>query len=387
MHIAVINLTAGGLSSGYQKYLRCLTPLLASHPRVNRLTVYSPSPARSSVSLPGIDHTFWPVLSPWRTRSWIKTQVAETNPDVIFIPTARWLDCGAVPVAVMVRNMEALVMPNAGESGFEKLRNFARREAARRSCRRARRVIAVSDFVSDFLESRWKIPESKIGVVYHGVSPDAGRIALRPPMLTLDEDKFPFLFTAGSIRPARGVEDAIAALAILKENGSRLRLVIAGGATKRHTYQNAMQELATKLGVDREVYWTGTLGPEAMAWCFRRCAAFLMTSRVEACPNTALEALSAGALTISVRNPPMPEFFKSAALYYDAGSAEQLVAATKQAFALTRGEQEKLQNEALNRAAFFTWETTAEHTVSQLEFCRDSVVRDRSFAVGESLGW
>src|SRR5438874_1504470 len=102
MHIAVINLTAGGLSSGYQKYLRSLTPLLASHPRVNRLTVYSPSQARDSVSLLGIDHSFWPALNPWSTAKWLKIRVAETKPDVIFIPTARWLDCGPVPVTVMV---------------------------------------------------------------------------------------------------------------------------------------------------------------------------------------------------------------------------------------------------------------------------------------------
>jgi glycosyltransferase involved in cell wall biosynthesis len=384
MHIAVINLTAGGLSSGYQKYLRSLTPLLASHARVNRLTVYSPSQARDSVRLPGIDHSFWPTLNPWRTANWIKTRVAEMNPDVVFIPTARWLDCGPIPVAVMVRNMEPLVMPFAGESALEKLRNLARREAAHRCCKRADRVIAVSAFVSDFLQSRWRIPENKIAVVYHGVDPDSDRIASRPPLLTLDETKFPFLFTAGSIRPARGVEDAIAALAILKKRGSPLRLVIAGGATERRTYQNSMERLAAKLGVDGEIYWTGTLQSEAMTWCFRRCAAFLMTSRVEACPNTALEALAAGAVTISVQNPPMPEFFKSAALYYDAGSVEQLVAAIVRGLALSRDDREGLRNEARNRAAYFTWEKTAQRTIAELEFCRHSVICPQGHAVGES---
>jgi glycosyltransferase involved in cell wall biosynthesis len=113
-----------------------------------------------------------------------------------------------------------------------------------------------------------------------------------------------------------------------------------------------------------------------MTWCFRRCAAFLMTSRVEACPNTALEALAAGAITISVRNPPMPEFFRSAAVYYDAGFPEQLAAATERGLAFSREDQKRMRNEAQNRAAYFTWEKTAEHTVSELEFCRNSVIRE-----------
>jgi glycosyltransferase involved in cell wall biosynthesis len=194
-------------------------------------------------------------------------------------------------------------------------------------------------------------------------------------MLTLDESKSEFLFTAGSIRPARGVEDAIAALAILKERGRKLRLVIAGGATKKRTYQDSMNRLAAQLGVEREISWTGTIAPDAMEWCFRRCAAFLMTSRVEACPNTALEALAAGALTISVRNRPMPEFFEAAALYYDAGSSQQLVTAIESGLALVPDEQEKLRSEARKRASHFTWERTAEHTISELELCWGSSVK------------
>jgi glycosyltransferase involved in cell wall biosynthesis len=383
MHIAVINLTAGGLSGGYQKYLQSLTPRLAAHSSVKRLTVFSPSLARDTVSLPGIDHSFWPTLSPWAIREWIKSRLAETSPDVVFIPTARWLDCGPVPVTVMVRNMEPLVMPTAGESPVERLRNLARREAARRSCKRARRVIAVSDFVRDFLRSKWRIPESKIGVVYHGVSADSDVVASRPPSLTLEEDKSPFLFTAGSIRPARGLEDAIAGLAILKKKGSHLRLVIAGAPTGHGTYQRDMQRLASRLGVDGEIIWTGTLTPQAMTWCFERCAAYLMTSRVEACPNTALEALAAGALTVSVGNRPMPEFFESSARYYDAGAAEQLVGALERTLALGRADQERQRSKARQRAACFTWEKTTDRTVSELVRCRNSIVSEAASTLGE----
>src|SRR5262249_59993443 len=85
-------------------------------------------------------------------------------------PTARFLDCGR-PCVVMVRNMEPLERPFGGNTLRAGLRNLARAWTARRACRRATRVIAVSRHVADFLTSRWGLPPSKVGVVYHGVDP------------------------------------------------------------------------------------------------------------------------------------------------------------------------------------------------------------------------
>jgi len=47
MRVAVVNLTAGGLSGGYRKYLARLMPLLAADSRVTRLGVFAPEAARA----------------------------------------------------------------------------------------------------------------------------------------------------------------------------------------------------------------------------------------------------------------------------------------------------------------------------------------------------
>ena len=197
MRLAVVNLTSGGFSGGYRKYLSRLVPLLANDPRVSALSVFVPERAGIEMD-PGIDVRTWPQSE--RNLKTLQRDLATRRPDVVFVPTARHLSSGSAPVVVMVRNMEPLEVPFGGNTWVEGLRNVARAWEARRACRRATRVIAVSDHVRRFIISRWHIDEDRIGTVYHGV--DGGGPSSRPH----DTADRRTLFTAGSIRPARGLE-------------------------------------------------------------------------------------------------------------------------------------------------------------------------------------
>lgn len=90
-----------------------------------------------------------------------------------------------------------------------------------------------------------------------------------------------------------------------------------------------------------------------------------MTSRVEACPNTALEALSYGCNTVSTKNSPMPEFFKETALYYQAGDIESFI--VQVAKAIEGADSTSRRDAARRRADEFSWQHTAESTMNELE--------------------
>jgi glycosyltransferase involved in cell wall biosynthesis len=368
INLAVVNLTAGGFSGGYRKHLAALLPLLASSPRIGRLHVYSPIQARGLVPGEFGIQSFWTsgdALRGYRSlRGWLR----RAEPDVVFIPTARWLDLGATPSVIMVRNMEPLETPFAGSGWLESLRNAGRRYAAQRACRRATRIIAVSNHVRDYLTTEWGVANDRIGVVYPGVDiPSSGDLAARPAGLAAHVDAGRFLFTAGSIRPARGLEDAVHALAILAEQGTRIPLVIAGSVSGSSSYATRIRSLAQSLGVAAQIVWAGQLSAAEMSWCHRHCAAFVMTSRVEACPNTALEALAHGTITVSSTRPPMPEFFGDAALYYTAGDAPSLAESLGVALKLDGPERERFAQRGIALARAFTWQRSATMTLDQLE--------------------
>ncbi len=368
MRVAIVNLTGGGLSGGYRKYLKTLVPLLRSQPEISRLFVFIPPQATPFPDVSPELLSAWPYADHMSGYSWLKTRIRESAPDVVFIPTGRWLSGLDKPTVVMIRNMEPFLVPFGGNSLIEGMKNLARAWASRHAVLRATRVIAISGHVRDFLTRRWTVDPAKIGLVYHGVEPPL----LHPQCVrpaTLDRlEMLPFIFVAGSIRPARGLADSIQAMGILTRSDSNLRLVI-GGKADRATgfYLHRMLRLAENLGVSDRVLWAGQLDPAEMSWCFRNCAVFVSNSRAEACPNTVLEAMSHGCQAVSTSQPPMPEFFAESALYYEPKNSRELALKITLALQASEDEKKRRRDKALERAAAFSWQTTAENTVRELK--------------------
>lgn len=367
MRIAIVNITSGGLSGGYRKYLQSILPGIKSDSRVDGVDLFLPA----GVELKGVSsdggHT-WPASSHRSDLRKAKAKLNQMRPDVVFIPTARWLDCGDTPVVSMVRNMEPLVIPFSPRSPVEIAKNLARRYAAFRSCTRSSGVIAVSSFVQEFLETRWRIRSDRLAVVYHGVSRSERQLPSKSPQNFQIPSERPFLFTAGSIRPARGLEDVIKAVGRMVGQGIPISLAIAGAVDPgMHGYWQDLRQLANDLGCSDDVLWLGQLDAASMSWSYANCAAFVMTSRAEACPNTALEAMGHGCVCVSTDTAPMPEIFGSAAVYYCAGDSRSLSGALGVAMSSDANAISEMRNRALNRARYFSWDRTARATVDFLE--------------------
>ena len=365
VRVAIVNLTSGGLSGGYKKYLEQLVPRIAVHPQISQLEVLSPKGMKYARSRHA---TYWEWPSTDRITGYrrLRHRLLHLQPDVVFIPTARLISTD-YPTVVMVRNMEPLVAPFAGNSISEAIKNVGRRATAWRTCRRSTRIIAVSSFVRDFLVKEWNIPASKIAIVTHGV--ERPLVDSQIPPLAGNNGRFgaPFFFAAGSIRPARGLEDAIDAMEILRDRNIPCTLVIAGDVGDRTTsyFRSLADRIETK-SLQERVLWAGELSASQMAWCYSHCAAFLMTSRVEACPNTALEALSYGAECISTTDPPMPDFFGAHAAYYEAGRGDMLATAMLEVLALDPSTRDNRSNLNKSKVHEMTWENTTAATVEQL---------------------
>lgn len=365
MRVAIVNLTSGGMSGGYRRYLERLVPLLRADPRITKLDLFLPQQLSGQLDIePHLVRT-WPKEDGWVGYRKLRAQLHLLRPDVVFIPTGRWMNCGPLPTIVMVHNMEPLNYPLRNNPLGERAKMLARRWTAHRACLHSTRIVAVSRYVKDFLVETWKLPVSKIGLVYHGVDKPLCLERVKMPS-NFDRSMEDFIFTAGSVRPARGLEDLVKAIACLNKLGLRINLVIAGDAEAGMvSYKQELIGMSKTLGVFSQITWSGHLAPHEMSWCYYHCSAFVMTSRVEACPLIALEALSHRALCISSDNPPMPEIFSNAALYYSTGNSAEL---SKQIMTAVTGPSEirrVWQQRAYDRADFFDWSTSARETIGQ----------------------
>jgi glycosyltransferase involved in cell wall biosynthesis len=294
------------------------------------------------------------------------------SPDVAYFPGNRWLNLGQIPSVSMVQSMLPMVMLFGGNGLRDIAKNLERAHATKVACRRAHRVIAVSNYVQEFLINHWHIAPTRIGMIYHGVNPPPPAAAMRMPLSIPKDWRGRFLFTAGSMHPYRALEDVIQAMAVLASQGVRPPLVIAGGADyTQMPYLRRMKALAEKLEVQSQIAWTGHLEADEMSWCYSHCQLFLMTSRVEACPNIALEAMSHGALCLAADNPPLPEFFREAALYYRPKCGAALGQAISAALACSPDAAGVFRRRAQKRAGDFTWEETTEQTICELELAKN----------------
>src|SRR4030042_550502 len=173
MKVAILNLTGGGMSGGYKKYLKNLIPRMALHNDIESLLCISPSTLHVEEWFQPIPKVEFANCQPYRVFHYrqdrnIRKALERFSPDLILIPTARYLSFGKTPVVNMIKNMEPFAGGMKGNSFTERLRHSLQYKVAKRTLRKADRLIAVSGFVRDFLINHWSIPEDKIGLIYYG---------------------------------------------------------------------------------------------------------------------------------------------------------------------------------------------------------------------------
>jgi glycosyltransferase involved in cell wall biosynthesis len=371
MKIAIINLTGGGISGGYRKYLQNVLPRIAAHPDVKAILCAAPESLNVEGWFKPLPKVEFISCKPYRflgygTDSELNRRLQEFSPDVIFVPTERYFQFSNAPIVRMLQNMEPFVTNINGDSCSERVRQWIQAVDAKRAIKRSDRVIVPSEFVRDFLIQSWKIQLEHIGVVYHGI--DLAKNKGQCPALIPKDWAGQFLFTAGSIRPARGLEDALDARNHLFDKSSNIPgLVIAGETTSATMkYKKKLEDWIKTHNLSYKVCWTGNLNENEMAWCYQNCRAFVMTSRVESFGMIAGEAMAHGCVCISADNPCLPEIFGDAAIFYPPKDGKALASAIQTTLSWDDIRRKEMSEKAKRRAGEFSWDVCARKTVEEL---------------------
>ena len=363
------------MSGGYRKYLCNVIPRMAANPVVEALLCASPQSlnVKDWFDEP-LSNVEFVNCKPFRfmrhnSDQELKQCLERFSPDVIYSPTERSFQFNKVPIVSMIQNMEPFVTNIDGNPFSERVRQWIQVVDARKAIKKSDRVIAVSEFVKDFLVKKWDIPADKIGIVYHGVEDlnQKKNNVLRPPSIP-ERLEGQFLFTAGSIRPARGLEDVLYALNLLSAKSSNISgLVIAGETTSvMMKYRKKLKDWIKTHNLSSKVCWADNLNEREMAWCYQNCFAFVMTSRVESFGMIAGEAMTHGCICIAADNPCLPEIFRNAAIFYKPYSGEDLANKIMKALSWDSQKRALASETARQRASEFSWDVCAEKIVAEL---------------------
>lgn len=366
------------VSGGAVAYLRNLAPLLAERferggdgHRLTFLAHEDQAPCFEGIPEAQIRWVGGKRPTGYRRVRWERRNLPriarEQGADVLFTPYQIAPRVPGVRNVLMLRNMEPFLFDGYHYSPKTWLRNRLLRRTSSACLGRADRVIAVSEFAREQLARGLGVNGGITRTIHHGrpdLEVDAAEENDRDLLARIGVES-DFLLTCGSLLPYRRCEDVIAAFNVCAPAlDAGARLVIAGSGTDRRYGETIRQAIATS-PVHERILALGHVPWATMAALYRHCAACVIATEIEACPNIAIEAMAAGCAIVASDRPPLPEMFQGCALEYRARDIDMLAQQMRRTVADASLRQE-LKAKALRRAEGFCWDKCAEETYAAL---------------------
>jgi len=216
-----------------------------------------------------------------------------------------------------------------------------------RACRRAARVLTVSDYSKADLVERYRLPEHKVVVTPNGVDdqfgPDGPRHA-GPP----------YLLFVGSLQPRK---DPVSAVEALSRLDGDLRLVMAGPA--KHA-AGQVRRAVQRHGLGSRVDVLGHVSKQELATLYRGAQCLVFPSRYEGFGLPVLEAMACGTPVVATSSSALPEVVGDAGILVKPGDVDALADGVRQAMA----ERDRLVAAGLERSKHFRWSDAAATTLA-----------------------
>ncbi len=265
---------------------------------------------------------------------------------------------GRCPTVVTVHDLSFALFPEwARGANAAYLRLFTRL-----SCKKATRIIAVSEHTRRDVIRLYGVADDKVQAIPHGVdarfSPRSGQeIAEFRRTHALPEH---FILFVGTLEPRKNLVKLIQAFSNIKSQLSNLKLVLVGG---RGWADDEIFAAIEKLGLHEHVIWAGYAPADDLPLWYNSADVFAFPSLYEGFGMPLLEAMACGTPVVTSTAACLPEVAGDAALIVPPDDADALADALQRALT-DRAVRQTLRANGLARAAAFTWEDTARRTAA-----------------------
>ena len=300
----------------------------------------------SYVTLPGRGDIWWE-----QTR--LALAINRDNIDVFFGPAYSLPIGSTVPTVVTLHDLSFFRRPD----WFGLKEGLRRRTLTQHAARIANRIITVSEFSKQELIELLAVPQSRIQVIYNGVTPFTHG--------TLDNQSTRRLILyVGSIFNRRHIPTLISAFSQVHRIMDDIELVIVG-SNRTYPHQD-LDLLAKHQGVENCVTFSDYVTEDRLADLYRRANVFVFLSEYEGFGMTPLEALAAGVPAIVGDTQVAREIYRNGAHYVDVNDANE-VAKSILTLLSEASARNKLVATAKSSISRFTWTATARQTLETLE--------------------
>lgn len=266
-----------------------------------------------------------------------------------------------VPSVVTVYDVSFALFPES----FRPFNRWYLTTMTRRSVRKARAVIAISQNTANDLMRLWGVPRAKIHLAYCGVDGIFRPVPADEVQAFRQTKGLPaqYILFVGTLEPRKNVVRLVEAFALLKRQGLPHKLVLAGG--KGWMYEPIFQAVE-RLGLESEVIFPGFVPRSELPLWYNGAEVFVYPSLYEGFGLGPLEAMACGTPVVVSDRASLPEVVGDAGLTVAPDDVPALVEAMA-AILREPSLAARLRERGLRRAGEFTWERTAQATVRAYE--------------------
>jgi glycosyltransferase involved in cell wall biosynthesis len=229
-------------------------------------------------------------------------------------------------------------------------------------CRRASRIIAVSEAARRDLIAAYGVPSEKITVIYEAADPrfcPQSAVAVASALARYDLPARYLLFV-GTIEPRKNLDRLLAAFERIYREGLSDALVIVG---KRGWLTDDFFAALEHSPVREHVIFPGFVPDADLPAVYTGAQSLVLPSLCEGFGLPVLEAMACRTPVICSNTSSLPEVAGDAALLIDPTDVDQIAGAiTRVLTDSALSEQMRVRGEA--QAARFSWERTAEETLA-----------------------
>lgn len=342
----------------WQGLLRAMLPIAEAHG--GRLILFSsrplpqevlpPSPAWESVLIASRSERWWSLWHfPRAVQRW-RCQIAHTQYTVS--PLFR------TPVVTTVHDISFLVEPQ----WFPFKDRWLLRWSVPASCRRAVRVLTVSETSRADILRYLRLPPQKVVVTPNGV-PEGFHPLPKDQAQAWVRQQYgiepPFALSVGVLQPRKNWALAIRAVAYYREQtGHPLQLVLTG---KPGWAERSLRALCAQLEAESWVHLTGYVPDSHLVWLYNASEMVLYPSFYEGFGLPPLEAMACGVPVVASNGGALPEVVGSGGVLLPP-TEYGMWAYAIQTLIENESFRQQLRERALHQAQQFNWRIPAERT-------------------------
>jgi glycosyltransferase involved in cell wall biosynthesis len=318
---------------------------------------------RQPLSLPqraGTEQRLIPFPRLW-THLRLSTELARHPVDVLFIPAHVVPPVHPRATVVTIHDLGYLHEPDAHTDWSRRYLDWS----TRWSVRAARHVIAISEATKHDLIERYRVPEERISVVYHGVDErfrpaDVAEMARSCGKLGLGTDE-QFILFVGTLQPRKNLVRLIEAFETIADDEPNLKLVLAG----RRGWKT--DEIDHALATSRHrarILLPGHVSDADLPALYSSATVVALISLYEGFGLPALEAMACGAPVLVSDRGSLPEVAGDAAVIVDPLDVREIVAGLRHLMDLA--DRKRRVTRGRQHASRFTWEQAGRDTLEIL---------------------